>query len=162
MGVNLKRTALYPGTFDPITKGHLDIIKRGSNLFDEIIVAVAISKDKKPMFTLEQRVEMISESTQDLTNIKIVTFENLTVELAKEQNASTLIRGIRSVSDFEYELQLNNLNNSLDDSIESIYLLPKVKNSFVSSSAIRTLIKFDAKIKHLLPKEVYKLIKGYN
>ena len=157
--MSTKKIALYPGTFDPITSGHFDIIERALELFDELIIAVAISKDKKPMFTLEQRIFMIQESVKNLDNVKVVGFENLTVDLAKSYDSKILIRGLRSVSDFEYELQLGYLNNSLDSSIETIYLLPKLEHTFISSSIVRNLLKFNGKTEHLLPKEVEKIIK---
>lgn len=158
MGIILKKIALYPGTFDPITNGHYDIIERALNLFDEVIIAVAISVDKKPMFTLEERIEMTTKATASLKNVRVVGFDNLTVELAKEHNATVLIRGLRAVSDFEYELQIGYLNNSLDDSIETVYLMPTLQNAFISSSIVRGLLKFNAKTEHLLPAPVQKII----
>ena len=155
----MNRIALYPGTFDPITNGHFDIIQRALDLFDEVIIGVAIAKDKKPMFTLEQRINMITKATAHLKNIRVVGFNNLTVDLASKHNAKILIRGLRAVSDFEYELQLGYLNNSLDDSIETVYLMPKLQHAFISSSIVRNLLAFDAKTEHLLPKEVEKIIR---
>jgi len=152
------KIALYPGTFDPITNGHFDVIQRALGLFDEVIIAVAVSQDKKPMFTLDERIKMIKESINGLKNISVVGFDNLTVELAKTHNATILIRGLRAVSDFEYELQLGYLNNSLDDSIETVYLMPKLKHAFVSSSIVRNLIKFNGKTEHLVPAEVQNFI----
>jgi pantetheine-phosphate adenylyltransferase len=152
------KIALYPGTFDPITNGHYDIVERALRLFDEVIIAVAISQDKKPMFTLQERIEMTQEAVKHLKNVRVVGFDNLTVELAKEHNATILIRGLRAVSDFEYELQLGYLNNSLDDTIETVYLMPKLKHAFISSSIVRNLLKFSARTEHLLPKEVQKII----
>jgi len=158
MGINLKKIALYPGTFDPITNGHFDVIKRALKLFDEVIIAVAISQDKKPMFTLENRIKMINKAIENLENVKVIGFDNLTVEVAKEHKATVLIRGLRAISDFEFELQLAYLNNSLDDTIETIYLMPKLEHAFISSSAVRSLLKFNAKTSHLLPKEVQEII----
>ena len=155
-----RKIALYPGTFDPITNGHFDIIERALRLFDEVIIAVAISQDKKPMFTLDERIEMTEKAIEHLDNVSVVGFDNLTVELAKAHGATILIRGLRAVSDFEYELQLGYLNNSLDDTIETVYLMPKLKHAFVSSSIVRNLLKFNGKTSHLLPKAVQKNIES--
>lgn len=152
------KIALYPGTFDPITNGHFDIIERAKNLFDEVIVAVAESADKKPMFTLQERIEMVEASIKDIDGVRVVGFDNLTIDLANENKASVLIRGLRAVSDFEYELQLGYLNNSLDDKIETVYLMPKLNNAFISSSIVRNLLKFNGKTEHIVPKEVQKII----
>ena len=154
----MHKIALYPGTFDPITNGHFDIIERGLRLFDEVIVAVADSKDKKPMFTLDERIIMTKEATKHLERVSVVGFDNLTVELAKSLDATVLIRGLRAVSDFEFELQLGYLNNSLDKNIETVYLMPKLQHAFISSSIVRNLLKFNGKTDHLLPKEVQKII----
>ncbi|MCD6260088.1 MAG: pantetheine-phosphate adenylyltransferase [Helicobacteraceae bacterium] len=163
MGINVNRKiALYPGTFDPITNGHFDIIERALNLFDEVIVAVALSQDKKPMFTLDERIEMVEAAIAPLKGARVVGFDNLTVELAHEHDAGILIRGLRAVSDFEYELQLGYLNNSLDATIETVYLMPKLQHAFISSSIVRNLLKFNAKTEHLLPTEVQKIIRSMN
>ena len=152
------KIALYPGTFDPITNGHFDIVERALRLFDEVIIAVADSKEKNPMFTLEERVEMVKAAIKDLQNVRVVGFNNLTVELAKTLDATVLIRGLRAVSDFEFELQLGYLNNSLDESLETVYLMPKLQHAFISSSIVRNLLKFNGKTNHLLPSEVQKII----
>ena len=154
----MNKIALYPGTFDPITNGHFDIIERALSLFDEVIIAVADSKEKKPMFTLEQRVEMAKAAVKTLVNVRVMGFNNLTVELAKTVNATILIRGLRAVSDFEFELQLGYLNNSLDDTIETVYLMPKLQHAFISSSIVRNLLKFNGKTEHLVPREVQEMI----
>ncbi|HUH41687.1 MAG: pantetheine-phosphate adenylyltransferase [Sulfurimonas sp.] len=154
----MRKIALYPGTFDPITNGHFDIIERALNLFDEVIVAIALSADKKPMYTLDERIEMVKAALVGLENVTVVGFDNLTVELAKTYKATVLIRGLRAVSDFEYELQLGYLNNSLDEAIETVYLMPKLQHAFISSSIVRNLLKFNAKTEHLVPKEVQKII----
>ncbi|QOP45721.1 pantetheine-phosphate adenylyltransferase [Sulfurimonas paralvinellae] len=152
------KTALYPGTFDPITNGHFDIIERARNLFDEVVVAVAESKDKKPMFTLDERITMTQAAVDGIDSVRVVGFDNLTIELAHEHKAGVLIRGLRAVSDFEYELQLGYLNNSLDETIETVYLMPKLKHAFISSSIVRNLLKFNGKTEHLLPQAVQKII----
>jgi len=154
----MHKIALYPGTFDPVTNGHFDIIERALGLFDEVIIAVADSEDKKPMFSLQERIDMAIEAVKHLKHVRVIGFNNLTVELAKEHQASILIRGLRAVSDFEYELQLGYLNNSLDDTIETVYLMPKLKHAFISSSIVRNLLKFNGKTDHLVPKEVQKKI----
>ncbi len=156
----MNKIALYPGTFDPITNGHVDIIKRAVKLFDTLIVAVAKSSEKNPMFSLEARVKMAKEATKDIPNTQVVGFDNLTVELAKSVNASVLIRGLRAVSDFEFELQIGYLNHSLDDTLETVYLMPSLKHAFVSSSIVRNLIKFNGKTTHLVPQEIQYLLKS--
>ena len=154
----MNKIALYPGTFDPITNGHFDIIERALNLFDEVIIAVADSKEKNPLFNLQERVDMTKAAVKDLKNVRVVGFNNLTVELAKTLHATILIRGLRAVSDFEFELQLGYLNNSLDYTIETVYLMPKLQHAFISSSIVRNLLKFNGKTEHLLPTEVQKII----
>lgn len=155
----MKKIALYPGTFDPITNGHLDIIERAVKLFDEVIVGVAESKEKKPMFSLQKRIEMTKLTVKDLDKVRVVGFDNLTIDLAKENSATILIRGLRAVSDFEYEIQLGYLNNSLDENIETVYLMPKLQNAFISSSIVRNLLKFNGKTEHIVPKDVQLIIK---
>lgn len=156
----MHKIALYPGTFDPITNGHYDIIERALHLFDKLYVAVAESIDKKPMFSLDDRIKMAKLATQELSNVEVIGFNNLTVDLAKSVNASVLIRGLRAVSDFEYELQLGYLNNSLDKNIETVYLMPNLKHAFVSSSIVRNLLKFNGKTEHILPPNVQDIIKS--
>ena len=153
-----KKIALYPGTFDPITNGHFDVIERALGLFDTLIIAVADSQSKKPMFTLSERMSMIENSIAHLDNVHVVSYNNLTVDLAKEHKAQILIRGLRAVSDFEYELQLGYLNHSLDESIETVYLMPTLNNAFISSSIVRNLLSFNGKTEHLLPKPVQAMI----
>lgn len=155
------KRAIYPGTFDPITVGHLDIIKRACSMFDEIIVAVAVSSAKRPMFTLEQRLNMVKIATKDYPKLKVVGFDSLLASLSDELNANIIVRGLRAVSDFEYELQMGYANASLKKELETVYLMPSLQYAFVSSSMVRTILSFDGKVGHLLTPEVHKMINGY-
>ncbi len=148
------KKAIYPGTFDPVTNGHIDIIKRACKIFDEIIVAVADNKDKNTMFNLEKRVEMMKKATATLPKIKVKSFNSLLVEFAKQENAKIIIRGLRAVSDFEYELQMGYANKSLDEEIDTIYLMPNLQNAFISSSVVRSILKYNGDVSHLVPKEI--------
>ncbi len=129
--------AIYPGTFDPVTNGHSDLIIRASRLFSEVIVGVASSPSKKPRFSLEHRVEMIKEITSELDNVKVVGFSGLLIDFAKHHEAKVLIRGLRAVSDFEYEFQLANMNRQLSPDLESVFLTPSEGNSFISSTLVK-------------------------
>jgi pantetheine-phosphate adenylyltransferase len=158
MGREMKKIALYPGTFDPVTNGHLDIIRRAGTIFDEVIVAIAQSTDKKPMFSLERRKQMLEIATEDMPFVKIETFDTLLVEFAKEMSTNNIIRGLRAISDFEYELQLSYANSSLDPDIETIFLMPTLENAFISSSVVRAILKHNGPINHLVPKEILPFI----
>ncbi|WP_286234285.1 pantetheine-phosphate adenylyltransferase [Thalassotalea sediminis] len=129
--------AIYPGTFDPVTNGHLDLIERASKLFSTVVVGVAASPSKQPMFNLDQRVALIQQVTSKLDNVTVVGFTGLLVNFAKEHQANVLIRGLRAVSDFEYEFQLANMNRRLSPELESIFLTPAEENSFISSSLVK-------------------------
>jgi pantetheine-phosphate adenylyltransferase len=129
--------AIYPGTFDPVTNGHTDLIERASCLFSEVVVGIASNPSKKPRFDLAQRVRMIEEVTKHLPNVSVVGFTGLLVDFAKEHNASVLIRGLRAVSDFEYEFQLANMNRRLSPDLESVFLTPAEGNSFISSTLVK-------------------------
>ncbi len=155
------RKAIYPGTFDPITVGHLDIIRRACTMFDEIIVAVADSRAKNPMFDLSQRIAMVKAATANFPKLKVVGFDSLLVTLSDELDSNIIIRGLRAVSDFEYELQMGYANASLKKDLETIYLMPSLKHAFVSSSVVRTILNFDGKVQHLVLPEVLTLIKKY-
>ena len=155
------RRAIYPGTFDPITNGHLDIIRRACHMFDEIIVAVAESEAKKPMFTLEQRIEMVVEATKAFPKIKVIGFHKLLVDLSDDLDANIIVRGLRAVSDFEYELQMGYANASLKKELETVYLMPSLEQAFVSSSVVRSILEFDGKVEHLLAPITYKMIQEF-
>ncbi|EHU1054122.1 pantetheine-phosphate adenylyltransferase [Campylobacter lari] len=152
-------SCIYPGTFDPITNGHLDVIIRASKMFEEVVVAIAKSESKKPMFSLEHREKMVKIATKDLKNVKITTFDNLLVDLAKNLQINIIIRGLRAVSDFEYELQLGYANHMLWEDFETLYLMPNLKNSFISSSIVRSICMHNGDVSKLVPKEIIPLLK---
>ncbi|MEW6492128.1 MAG: pantetheine-phosphate adenylyltransferase [Cyanobacteriota bacterium] len=146
--------AIYPGSFDPITLGHLDIIERGSKLFDQVIVAVLFNPGKSPLFTAQERVEQIRRCTQHLSNIEVDSFDGLTVEYARLKNAKVLLRGLRAVSDFEKELQMAHTNQTLWDEIETVFLATSNEYSFLSSSVVKEIAKFGGSVNHLVPQQV--------
>ena len=150
------RVAIYPGSFDPITCGHLDILKRATKLFDKVIVLVAVNPDKKDRFSPQERVKMIKECTSDLANVEVDFYQGLTVEYAKEHGAKHLIRGLRAVTDFEYEFQLAKANEIADPEIDSIFLMSKSDKSFITSSMIMELHKSGVDISDLVPPSVLK------
>ena len=152
------KKAIYPGTFDPITNAHLDIIKRAHNMFDEIVVAVANNKAKKSMFDLETRLKMVEIATKDLNNVTAKPFNSLLVDFAKKENSKIIIRGLRAVSDFEYELQMSYANQSLNSEIDTIFLMPTLNNAFISSSIVRNILAYNGDINHLIPKEIQKYV----
>ena len=130
-------TAIYPGSFDPVTVGHLDIIKRASKLFDRVIVAVLVNMEKKPWFTIEERTELLKKATEGMPDGEITGFDGLLVDFAAQQNASAIVRGLRAVSDFEYEFQMALTNRKLDDTIETVFLTSSAENMFLSSSTVK-------------------------
>lgn len=155
-------TAIYPGTFDPITDGHIDIISRASKLFHKVIIAVAVNQGKAPLFSLEERVLMAKEVTTSLSNISIIGFDNLLVDCAKEQNANVVLRGLRAVSDFEYEFQMAGMNRRLSPELETMFLTPAEQYEFISSSMIREIAKLKGDVSSFVPKCVEeRLIKKF-
>jgi pantetheine-phosphate adenylyltransferase len=154
------KKAIYPGTFDPITVGHMDIIRRACKIFDEIIIAVAESRAKNPMFSQDERIAFARAATAEFPKVRVVGFESLLVTLAEELQSDIIIRGLRAVSDFEYELQMGYANASLKKDLETVYLMPSLEHAFVSSSVVRTILHFGGKVDHLLPAEVYGMIRS--
>ncbi|NJO44133.1 MAG: pantetheine-phosphate adenylyltransferase [Cyanobacteria bacterium CRU_2_1] len=146
--------AIYPGSFDPITLGHLDIIERGCRLFDRVIVVVFRNPNKLPLFTVEQRIEQIQRSTQHLSNIEVDCFDGLAVTYARMRHAKVLLRGLRAVSDFELELQMAHTNKTLSDEIETFFLATSTEYSFLSSSLVKEIARFGGPVDHLVPHPV--------
>ena len=149
-----RKIAIVPGSFDPITYGHIDIIKRSAQLFDEVIVAILVNPDKKYLFTLEEREEMINESIKGFNNVKVDSFSGLLVNYAKKVNSTVIVRGLRAVSDFEYEMQLTFMNKALDDNIETFYMMANKQYSFISSSIVKGVSGFGADLSKFVPKHV--------
>ena len=150
--------AIYPGTFDPATLGHIDLICRAAKLFDEVIVAIAENQGKAPLFTLEERVSMLESSIKDLGNVRVIGFNNLLMDCAKEQNANTILRGLRAVSDFEYEFQLASMNRHLDPSIETTFLTPSENYAFVSSTLIKEVASLGGDVSEFVSPQVMKAL----
>lgn len=146
--------ALYPGSFDPITKGHLDIIERGCRLFEEVIVVVLQNPGKTPLFSIPERIVQIEKSTRHLSRLKVESFDGLTVDYAKKRQARVLLRGLRVLSDFEKELQMAHTNKTLFNDIETVFLATSNEYSFLSSSLVKEIAKFGGSVDHLVPKHV--------
>ena len=153
-----KRVAIYPGTFDPITNGHFDVIKRAAAIFDKVFIGVALSERKKTMFDLDKRVEMAKLATKDILNTEVIPFEGLLVNCCKRIGSKTIVRGLRAVSDFEYELQIGYANASLDKEIDTVYLMPSLESAFISSTVVRDILRHKGNISHLIPKEVNQYV----
>jgi pantetheine-phosphate adenylyltransferase len=149
-----KGIAIYPGSFDPPTNGHLDLIQRGSKIFEELVVAILRNTEKVPMFSLAERLEMLRELTKDIGNVRIDTFNGLMVEYAKSIEAMCVLRGIRAVSDYEYELQMALLNRKLEPTLETVFMMPADKYSYVSSRLVREVAQAGGPVKGLVPEVV--------
>lgn len=152
------KIAIYPGSFDPVTKGHLDILKNASEIFDKVIIAVAHNGDKKGFLSVEERVDLIRKSIKDMKNVEVDAFEGLTINYAKEHNAEVLIRGLRAVSDFEYEMQLSQTNSALCKEIKTVFLITKPKYNFISSSTIKEILNNNGDISKFVPEPVYEYL----
>lgn len=157
------KTCIYPGSFDPITYGHIDIIDRASKIADKLIVAVLNNHDKKSLFTVEERVQMIKESIKEYGNVEVESFDGLLVDYAKSKNAKIVIRGLRAVTDFEYELQMAQTNRELENDIDTVFLLTNLKYSYLSSSIVKQVASFDGDVsKFVTPQVADRLKKKYN
>ncbi|GIN61407.1 phosphopantetheine adenylyltransferase [Robertmurraya siralis] len=143
--------AVCPGSFDPITFGHLDIISRGAKVFDQVYVSILNNSSKKPLFTVEERIQLIREVTKDIPNVKVDSFHGLLVDYAKEIGANAIIRGLRAVSDFEYEMQLTSMNRFLNHEIETFYIMTNNQYSFLSSSIVKEVAQYSGNISELVP-----------
>jgi pantetheine-phosphate adenylyltransferase len=153
------RTVVYPGTFDPITIGHIDLVERACRLFDKVIVAVASSQRKNPLFPLEQRVQLAKDTLSHLSNIEVVGFDILLVDFVRQQKAQAVLRGLRAVSDFEYEFQLANMNRALAPDMESIFLTPAEQLSFISSSIVREIASLGGDVSKFVAPQVEEALK---
>lgn len=152
------KIAVYPGSFDPITKGHLDIIKRGSKIFDKLIVAVLVNVDKQGLFTYKERVELIKESIQGLDNVEVECFDGLLVDFMKNHESDIILKGLRAASDFEYEFQMALMNKKIDNQIETFFMMTNAKYSYLSSSAVKQVARFGGCIEGLVPECVIEPI----
>ncbi|MBZ5565399.1 MAG: pantetheine-phosphate adenylyltransferase [Acidobacteriia bacterium] len=143
--------AIYPGSFDPITNGHLDLIERGRRLFDQLIVAVLTNLEKQPLFTVAERVEMLQEATRGVANVTVDTFGGLLVDYARQKNAQAILRGIRAFTDYEYELQMALMNRKLEPGLETVFLVPAESYTYVSSRLVREIYQLGGSVKGLVP-----------
>ena len=150
----MSKIAIYPGTFDPITNGHLDLVLRAEAIFDEVIIAISDNPGKNPLFSTEERLELVTQVTQDIPNVRIERFNDLLVNFVLRHNAKFIIRGLRAVSDFEYEFQLASANRRLDPNIETIFLTPSESNYFTSSSLVREISYYQGDISSFVPAPV--------
>ena len=152
-------TAVYPGSFDPVTNGHLDVISRGAELFDKVIVGVLHNSTKSPLFSVEERVRILNEATKDLPNVEIVAFSGLSVDFARQCKAKVIIRGLRAITDFEYEIQMSQTNHKLEPEVETMFLTTNLKYSYLSSTIVREVAAFGGDISQFVPETVAKSIK---
>jgi len=157
-GIALK-VGVYPGSFDPMTLGHLDIAERGAALVDKLIIGVLENSSKRPMFSVEERIEILREGTKHLPNVEICSFSGLLVDFLKEQNATIVVRGLRAVSDFEYELQLAQANRNLYPNMETVFLSTNAQYSFISSTVVKDILHHGGNVEHFVPKDVIEIMK---
>lgn len=150
----LSRLAICPGSFDPLTNGHLDIIRRGATIFDHVIIAVFNNSEKTSLFSVEERIFLIEEATKNIPNVTVDASEGLLIDYARDKNAQAILRGLRAVSDFEYEMQITSMNRKLDKNIETFFMMTNNQYSFLSSSIVKEVAKYRADVSDLVPKVV--------
>ena len=155
----MSRLAICPGSFDPLTNGHLDIIQRGAKIFDEIIVAVFNNSSKMPLFSVEERIDLIMEATKHLPNVKVDASDGLLIDYARKKQAHAILRGLRAVSDFEYEMQITSMNRKLDENIETFFMMTNNQYSFLSSSIVKEVAKYHGDVSDLVPESIAKALK---
>ncbi|MBE6051138.1 MAG: pantetheine-phosphate adenylyltransferase [Clostridium sp.] len=153
------KIAVYPGSFDPITLGHLDVITRGAKIFDKVVVGVLVNADKNGLFELEERVELIKKVTAHLTNVEVVSFNGLLIDFMKQCKADVILKGLRALSDFEYEFQMALMNNKLDSEIETLFMMTSAQYSYLSSSAVKQVARFGGELEGLVPSEIIPVIR---
>ena len=156
----MSKKIVYPGSFDPVTNGHLDIVERAANIFDEVIVSVFCNPNKEPVFTMKERVEMLENATKEIENVKVDSFSGLTTKYVQSIGGEAILRGLRAVSDFEGEFQMASMNKHLDGDVETIFLMTDTKYAFLSSSVIKEAAYFDGNIKKLVPNFVYNKLRN--
>ena len=151
--------AIYPGSFDPVTKGHLDIIERSAKVFDKLIIAVLVNSEKKPLFSTEEKVEMIREGTKHLSNVEVTSFSGLLVDFARQQNANVSVRGLRAITDFEYELQIAQTNRQLNRELDTMFFTTSMEYSYVSSTIVKEIASYGGDVSSMVTPFVEKCLK---
>ena len=155
----IMKRAIYPGTFDPVTYGHIDVIRRSAKIVDELVIGVLVNNQKTPLFSPEERVEMLESVVKDIPNVRVVAFNGLLIDFAEEQNANFVIRGLRAVTDFEYELQMAQTNRIIDPDIDTIFLTTSLEYAYLSSSTVREVASFNGDISKFVPEHIAELVK---
>lgn len=153
------KLAIYPGTFDPVTNGHLDLVERGLRIFDELIIAVALNPKKQPLFTLEERLALFQEAVQGYKNLRVEPFSGLLVDYARERGGVAIIRGLRAISDFEYEMQMALMNRRMAMGIETVFMMPSEEYSYLTSTIIKEVVSLGGSVKGLVPEPVERAVR---